>query len=830
MLRPDLAMAPLLSSRSIPALVAIALLPGPRPDLDVAVPPGSPLDWGRAFPAITPPRRPLFPRSGKREGEDEARSTSRPATVELDVRYSSSFALVRILTWDLTGHLAWIGPQAALGPMTGRRPFEPDPPRYGDALYWVTLAPLLRLMLHPGVVSRAETLAHLVEIGTPCLAVLDTASQEKSLVGPCAELRRLVTVAEPVPKPPASDASDASDASREAMLARFVFDELARDDPYDPEGTFGRRIFLFHEEVEPILRRYASEPAPGLQRRAVAALARYDTQTAESQLFDTAFLTDDPVLLVRALAGLGRVRSNRVWTPLVERLAETEDPVLAVAMIGALGRVGAREAQPTLLEVGARALESRDSELLMPVLAALARIPAKGHEAEIEPLLGAVEEAASSRPSAFAPPGVASNNQPDRRDPTNARAQILTRLSLFVRIHLHPSDADLARALTAVVTDARRLDPSVPVGLLTPTHVLADVPPPIQLAFLDALAAVGSAGLEILRSTVRDPSLEAPLRGYALGRLPWEERSELAPGIAADAEESSEMRLQALELLLADRHPEAEKIARGLLVECAALPSGAGGPARRYLGLRAVRALSEKGVLTAADLLPLVHHVRSPRHSFDQLPLEVREGVVDLVGAAASGMQKVDLRERIAVILEVVVRNKMNPAIDEETRRDAAKEVERKLENVRAHRSDPGYVKTTVEEVLEYLLGYGGPVGDPLRADFAPEVLLEDEIVLALGRTRDPRAAEPLVQILSNRRNESRAVACLALGMLGQPSTARELAPFLLDEDPFTRFCAYESLRRLTGEDHFVDWMYGPSEERFRAAEEYWKELVKPGR
>jgi hypothetical protein len=57
--------------------------------------------------------------------------------------------------------------------------------------------------------------------------------------------------------------------------------------------------------------------------------------------------------------------------------------------------------------------------------------------------------------------------------------------------------------------------------------------------------------------------------------------------------------------------------------------------------------------------------------------------------------------------------------------------------------------------------------------------------------------------------------------MCTEPSTAPALLPLLLDAEPFVRFCAYESLRRLSGKDVAIDWMYGPSAERFDAAEEY---------
>jgi hypothetical protein len=83
-------------------------------------------------------------------------------------------------------------------------------------------------------------------------------------------------------------------------------------------------------------------------------------------------------VLVRALAAIGRSDAPLDPAPLITRLARTKDDVLRVALIGALGRLGAPEAVRPLLDLGERALEREDSELLMSVLAALARISPSG--------------------------------------------------------------------------------------------------------------------------------------------------------------------------------------------------------------------------------------------------------------------------------------------------------------------------------------------------------------------------------------------------------------------------------------------------------------------
>ena len=164
----------------LPALVAGAR----RPDLDVSIPPGAATDWGRAFPAFTPSPGSLFatsprPDAGGPDAPD--RSSSKPRKAELDVHIGSSFGLVRILTWDLQAHLSWISGQYDLETLSGRAGREPTLPRPGEALYWIGIAPLLRLMLHPELVSQAGTLAHLIEIGEPVLGVLNSVEREGQL-------------------------------------------------------------------------------------------------------------------------------------------------------------------------------------------------------------------------------------------------------------------------------------------------------------------------------------------------------------------------------------------------------------------------------------------------------------------------------------------------------------------------------------------------------------------------------------------------------------------------------------------------------------------------
>src|SRR5262245_61844215 len=110
-----------MNARATLAACAAGLLLGAAPlrrDLDVGVPPGSPLEWTGSFPAYTPPRKALFPTTPAEEPpSDPARTSAKPARAEIDVRFANAFGQVRILTWDLGAHLEWT--QKPANPTTG---------------------------------------------------------------------------------------------------------------------------------------------------------------------------------------------------------------------------------------------------------------------------------------------------------------------------------------------------------------------------------------------------------------------------------------------------------------------------------------------------------------------------------------------------------------------------------------------------------------------------------------------------------------------------------------------------------------------------------------
>lgn len=825
----------------LPSPILAALLALPAPDLDVEVPPGPALEWARAFPARTPRPEGLAPRSGARDeapggAADDAAQRSRskaPGPRELDRRTDSAFALVRILTWDLAAHVRWVRvrPDRSAGPTSGRAGTLalPEP---GDALYWVTMAPLLRLLLHPAVVSREETLAHLVEIGEPTLAVLAAAETEASLKEPIARLRAWIE--------PARDAASfplTGTTPRETMLLRFVQEELQGAHPHDPVGTFCGRLFLLGPEGEDLVARYTLHGNALLRRNATVALGRYRTPSAAERLVELAATTEDPVVFVRAAAALGPVQVD--VAPLVARLATTEDSLERVVLVGALGRLQATEAVELLVRLGGGYGE--DTDLAMAVLTALARIAPRlrgDAGAAADELAARIEQEAGTRPRDFTAPGPGPAYGADRSDPAEARGRILEALATLLRMRLAPHDEERRWRVVELARRGRPdpgTDPRTFVTRRFGQRPLAWLAPPVQPLFLTTLRLTGDVGVALLEQVARSPETDPLLRGIALTELPlelaWGIEAELMEAtkegggnaLVRDAASRDALRLRTLEAAGTLGHPDVVEMAEEILRECAALPAGAGRPEERALGVQALRVLEARGELGVADLLPLLVHPRAARHAHGGLPEELRLDVTELVERAADGAQVREVRGRIDALIDGVIAAGAHADVVEATRRGTRKRILDLLSGVDAHRTDATYLGHVVDAVLQVLLGYDFPRVNTEQGMFAPPVPLEQEILLALGRRRSPQAAELLIQVLGNRRGRFRAVACLALGMTGQEAGAATLATYLLDEDPFVRLCAYEAIRHVTGEDVFVDWMYGKSSERFAAAEEYFR-------
>ncbi len=792
-----------------------------RRDLDVGVPPGSPLEWSASFPAYTPPDRPLFPRTPSEEPDADPQRTIAATRAQADVRFANAFGQMRILTWDLGAHLEWT--QKPVPPATARDELRPPPPAFGDPLYWLSLAPLLRLLLHPDALSRSETLAHLVELGEPVLPVLGAAVGERELASACHELRALIPLDQtPLPSAPAGG------EPRTDMFARFVLEECLRDQPFDPSDDFGRRLFLFAEEAEPLLCAYAQHPSRALARNAVAALGRYETHTAVQFLTALAGRATDPVTLVRALAGLGRYRGALDATPLIARLARTREPVERAALIGALGRLGSRAAVPALLGLGQGAQRAKDSDLLISVLSALARIAWTRPQPELAAFCAGV--AAEARALGQAQELAL---KPDKPDAPTLRAEILAQLALLAQSQATPAD-EKVRAQVLALARAAPLEARLSELGVGGTDPLGSIPAAVRFLHLEGLQRAGPAGSEQLAALIRRPELDVALRARALALLPGDQRGALAIALLGEARNDGvrvpvELRIQALEVLIADLHPRVWELARAQLVGVglAAAQPEAG---EMYLALRALRFLSQAGRLEAREILPLYPFVQRPLAQREAELAELRLRVTDFVLAARAGERAAELQARAAALVDFVLARHLNALFDAGGRDARIDLLLQLLESTRAARAGPEESEPLVGALLAQLLGGEVEVADPGRRLFRQAVPLAEEVLLALGRTREPLAIELVLGVLEGEARELRAHACLALGMCARPALAPQLLPALLDVDPFVRFAASEALRHLTGKRVAIDWMAAPPAERRAAAEELKRSFLEEKR
>lgn len=792
------------------AVVALGSASVSAPDLDVGVPPGSPLEWGQAFPALTPTPGPLYPVS--QSGEPD-RSRSAPARPEPQVEIATSFGIVRILTWDLAAHIAWIQANPLPGPISGSSNGVAHMPDAGSALYWVTLAPLLRMLLHPKAVSRPALVAHLCEVGEPVLGVLGAARREPALRPLCDQVEALVQFKEAGSLVPFED-----EDTEQNMLLGIVYEELRRAHPYDPEGDFGSRLFLFGDDLEPYVARYLDHSDGFIRRNAVAALARYRTDSASEALFGVAATSEDPVMFVRALSALGRHRTKFEVLPLMERAISASDDVERVALVAALGRIGDSRAVTALTALGEKA-RRKDADMLVAVFSALANI--RGGESK-----EAILELA--RKAAHAPPGrdergLGGNMAPDVPDPGDLKARAVEQLAYCVILRREPDDETAITGLFEYLPEGTGIVDTSAWGNRYTNSSLGGIAMVAAFDVLDALDGLGERGEAVLRRVAEDRTAEPTVRGFAMSRLDWTSRTELAAEILERETESLEMKGHALARLAEDRGEALEEVARELVAECARAASGSGSDERRYLWMVALQALEKSGKLEMEDLLSVLHHARAPKDLWGEFYEQVVEEVDALIELGVAGAPRNRLRGPVTELVERVRELGVNEGLNEDNERDYKKSIEQMLLDMRAHRSNPGAVQGVRLSILERLFGHQVARPNSAMGEFETYVPLARTILMALGRSKEPWAVHALTELLDHRSNRHRSVVCLALGVAGDEKGAKAVVSYLLDEDPFVRYCAYSSMRELTGKDFAADWMFGDRADYVAQAERYFQ-------
>jgi len=768
-----------------------------RADLDVAIPPGTPLEWRHELPFHIPEahRGPIYTHTpAVREEPKKADEAPRGKTIVVDpkakreapppVSRFGSFnpmGAARILTVDITGHMPWTEwRQKDVVP--GELAY---PPKTRVDLHWLTLSALLRPSLHPAKVSRTEVATYLTLIGP---AIHDTLRVTQSLTSVDDLIERLKSNVPQVPKeaPRVSAVVNKVKDPETQMLIRWAAQELVAEHPYSYNPLYARRTLSLGAEAIPVLLACSQSEHALLHENAIGLLAAFDTpdEAVLAQLRKAA-AGRDPVAGLRALEGLVRWRDVKTEEMLVRSLIADEKQRRLYA-IQALGRMGSVKAKPALQGIVANDRNDQ-GETWMIAVAALSRISDTDGKTvkRLQSLLATCERR---------PPGleVGPGSGADVPDAPGARAELLAQEAMIALARL--GDESSRKVLLAVVDRPPDDEPDNPRAfrrrLADP--VLGGVEAFNQLLAIEALAEMGEEGRTRLKRIV-DNSEDIVLRGYALNQLLRQgEESTYIVELARDGSLPSVLRVQAMEGLARSEagRSEAIQVARSMV--------------EGYLGeplepkkeeKKAENKEAEKGAGKEAG------KPQDPAPS----PGGKRRA------ARAQQSESIPSYECLSALKVLGRYGPLPPAplVKLLSRARARADYER-LEGPKSTPQGPGGGRAGVGRVNE----------TTLRAFPA----LFETVVVELGRLAEAESASELVKVLQDPSGPGRVEAALALGNHPTRAVTDALIAALEDKEPWVRYSAYRSLKKIsTGETHFADWLFDQSRPRRAEAVKAWQ-------
>ncbi len=375
------------------ALALLLALPGR--DLNVAVPPGAPLEWhpelSRPVPTGHRGRTPVATTYGAPADPSKPGSTvaaerypkgpvQAPWRTVLDYTVVNASDFFEGTSHDCPSHLRWGTPPksppavtqddvASEGGFVIRHNY---PPAYPAELIWVGILAALREHIHPRAISWAEAAAYCLEVGEP--AFLGASMGEGKIT------RYLSDQASKLPpKPP--ELPQAPDPKL-AGLYQLAAVELSGGFPHGLDPAFARRTLALGDEMYAAVLECSRSPHPFLARNAVVVLGGYPQATADlAKLWKE---SRDRTFRLRALRALAERREASIVKDLAAELTLSDLPMTA-AGIHALGHIGdasAGDAVLALMRKSTRkpiALDNVDwsaTEILWSAIPALGRMKA----------------------------------------------------------------------------------------------------------------------------------------------------------------------------------------------------------------------------------------------------------------------------------------------------------------------------------------------------------------------------------------------------------------------------------------------------------------------
>lgn len=800
-----------LRAAALVSTLAFAATASPRRDLDVALPPGFPLDWVRAVPMTG--RRPADVLTKPREVPQEGTRVG-PSVKQAEVPRTSGSDLLRIVTVDLVVEIPWVaehefGRRKFLQVKPGALYSIPPIPR---TAYWAALAPLLRLQLHPSMVSRGETLAFLLEVGEAAIPALEAARSEQSLKADCELLLHQIG------KPPDRDPSPLpTDNPWDAMVHRLLVNELTGAHPYALDGSFLPWSPALGADLLPYVLRYVQHSSPFLRRNAVSCLQRFSQKEATDALLRITLETDDAVSRVRALTAIARGRRSGCAPALADLLPRTRSDGERAAVLHALGCLGDEVAIPAIT---AYADQHQNSDIWMECLGALARIPTADAKKTLRAWLRGAEARITSEPTRWRVQRA--GIQADIPDSARLRSQILLQLIRVATVRCSPGDAAAANALLACLQPGPEQAVQVARRGMYPNSPVATIHSAVQMLFLDALATCGEKGEAILTQVVDGDDVDPALRGAALRLLPdAQARAKAAALVRGNGHPG--LRAFALELLDRAEDRAVTELAREALFtqwRAGAVPQDA--QLQLFCDL-ALQMLGPKHRITWDELRDVFHAVADAPPA----PLTTREATEKALGAlmddVAGATKLPDLRKPILELIKTARGPKGAAPQDQES---MVRRVDALLRGWRDRAGDADYRELIFDSILD-IFGFGQARTDPNELQFQAPVPLRERVLLESARMGGSQATATLARVLANPTHELRRHAALALGFTRDREAGKQLIGALDDGDPIVRFCAYLALKQLTGQDHRADWLFGDGESRRAARSEYTRWLLK---
>lgn len=731
------------------ALTGLLLPFAAKADLDLGVPTGTPLDWDEDLHQPIPTG--LMGKKGlevKKPHSKGNQGTVLRTAVPPPVGYASVnlYNFFRVKTHDIMTHFKVNLPERKdipPGPpppdviRTGTRggshrgkggagvpeklehgiEYKYQPPLPGE-LVWIGIATCLRSLLHPEALSIPESLAYMVEIGSPTLVAPNSI---KTPLG--SRVQAVIT-----PPPAAAPKIPKMETPIDAMAARIAMLELTSGYPYAMDPRYAKRTLLLGEMAYNAVLACAKSDHTFLARNAAAVLANFPgSEKVSKDLADLLNKTNDPVIKVRCLAGIARKKDRRLLDELMKHATSGEDYIKAMA-IYALGRVaGPRDVKVASKLAGM--LGGASNDFKWTILAALARIGCKDPKvqkkvaSEWQSLAGAAAGIAEYKPNPKQE-GSGGGVIPPNPEPKGYKVKIL---------------ADFALIAAAACGDPGAVS-ELHNRAATGVNAFTDAS---KILMAEVLAKTGSRGLELAKQIAvsETPTSSDPTR--AAGK---------DPNIAVAA-------------VRAMGYVDPTDIK--WLKETA---MGGGNALVRAAALTALYRTSPTALKEACHSILQGASVSTPEEAF-------------LAGMAIQMLDRLDDNKGEEV-----------------------------LKIAQAAQGAGMYAQRTATD--EY---------DITKAKIDVRPPLWEIATLALGKTGYEQAVPTLISWLKS--SEVRGEAALALGGCAG-KRVDEVVDALLEglvdpKDGWVRFCCYLSLKHISKQDYFTDYIFGTASQVYAAADKY---------